>query len=77
MMRFSSDGPNGVCVPDNQIAVGAHGYSTLAWIQVQDLGGIGACHSDKHVLIHFTSDLSKGITIITENEVQCLFNFQS
>ncbi len=62
MMSFCSDGPDGVCVPDNQIAVWAHSYPTLAWIKVEDLGSIGACHSDKHVLIHFTSDLSKGKT---------------
>lgn len=47
----------GLGVPDHDISVGAGDDPALAGVQVVDLGGVGAGHSHKAVLIHLTPHL--------------------
>lgn len=56
-MCLGSDGADGVCVPDDQVGIRAHGDPTLTRVQVQDLSCVGAGDCHKHVLIHLTCSL--------------------
>lgn len=58
-MCLGSDGADGVCVPDDQVGVRAHGDPPLARVQVQDLCCVGAGHCHKHVLIHLACSLGR------------------
>lgn len=58
-MCLCSDGADRVCVPDDQVSIGANSDPTLTWVQVQDLSCIGAGNRHKHVLIHLTCSLEK------------------
>lgn len=53
-MALGGDDLGGVGVPQHQVCVGAHSDAALAWIQVEDLGSVGAGHGHKLVFIHFT-----------------------
>jgi len=57
VVRLGRDGVHHVRVPDDQVGVGAHGDPALAGVEVQDLGGVGAGHRHKHVLVHFARGL--------------------
>lgn len=56
-MCLGRDGADGVCVPDDQVGVGAHGDPALTRVQVQDLGCVGAGDGNKHVLVHLARRL--------------------
>lgn len=57
IVRLSSDGADGICVPDDQISIGADGDPTLARIQVQDFGSVGAGDGHEHVFVHLPCSL--------------------
>lgn len=57
LVVLGRDDLHSIWIPDDQITVRAHGYSPLAWVQVEYLGSIGACHSHKLIFIH----LSRGL----------------
>lgn len=57
LVALGRDDLHRIWVPNHQVAVRTHRYSPLAGIEVEDLGGICACHSHKLVFIHFPSGL--------------------
>lgn len=57
VVALSRDDLGGVWVPQHQIGVRTHGDASLARVQVEDLGGVGAGHSNKLVFIHFSCHL--------------------
>lgn len=64
-MRLGGDGADSVRVPDDQVGVGAHGNPAFTGVQVQDLGGVGARHGNKHVLVHLAGGLSEPEEMLT------------
>lgn len=59
LVVLGGDDLHRVRIPDHQVTVRTHRYSPLAGIQVEDLGGICACHSHELVFIHFPGGLWK------------------
>lgn len=57
LVVLGRDDLHSIWIPDDQVTVRAHGYSPLAWVQVEYLGSIGACHSHKLIFIHLARGL--------------------
>lgn len=58
MVGLGGEDLRDVRVPQHQVGVRAHGNATLAGVQVEDLGGVGAGHAHKLVLVHLAGHLT-------------------
>lgn len=56
-MALGRDNLRDVWVPEDQISIRTHSDATLTGVQVENLGGVGAGHSNKLVFVHFARHL--------------------